>query len=90
MKQTANTAVSLKKSLKSRLVYVAVAAAVLTQGFALGGNADTQASSGKIAWLESSMMPKSTQTIKPAPATWSSRLNVRLEARWGTEGRYMV
>ena len=27
---------------------------------------------------------------RPAPVTWSSRFNVRWEARWSTENKYMV
>lgn len=44
-----------------------------------------------ITWLESSMIPKiGPKMQRSAPATWSSRSNVRWEARWGSESRYMV
>ncbi len=29
-------------------------------------------------------------SLKAAPATWSSRSNVRWNARWSSEGRYLV
>ena len=29
-------------------------------------------------------------SIKAAPTTWSSRSNVRWNARWASEGRYLV
>ena len=40
---------------------------------------------------EFSVLPKAGPTWqRPAPLTWSSRLNVRLEARWGADGRYIA
>jgi hypothetical protein len=37
-----------------------------------------------------SVMPKGPQWTRPAPTTWSSRANVRWQARWGGDGRYMA
>jgi hypothetical protein len=41
--------------------------------------------------LEASMLRSAgPQLQRSAPVTWSSRFNVRMEARWGVELRYMV
>ncbi len=37
-----------------------------------------------------SVMQRGPKVQKPAPTTWSSRLNVRWEARFGGEGRYIA
>lgn len=37
-----------------------------------------------------SAMPKGPSWQRPAPTTWSSKPNVRWEARFGLEGRYIA
>jgi hypothetical protein len=57
----------------------------------VGGGQPTVRTQGAVASFEASAMPKARPTWqRPAPATWSSRFNVRWEARWGSEGKYMV
>lgn len=45
----------------------------------------------QIVSFEASAGPRPAPVLqRSAPATWSSRSNVRWEARWGGEARYMV
>jgi len=54
------------------------------------GSSAKEASS-TYAWIEASAMPKVGPTWqRAAPVSWSSRFNVRWEARWSSENKYMV
>jgi hypothetical protein len=69
--------------------FVALVAAVgVAGGSQAKGRIESQPA---LASFEASVMPKARPTWqRPAPATWSSRFNVRWEARWSSEGKYMV
>ncbi len=82
---------SLQKNVARVLLAVCFVSSAALVGLAGKQSGGAVAVGGKIASIEASMMParlKSGQ--KPAPVTWSSRFNVRWEARWGGEGKYMV
>jgi hypothetical protein len=69
-------------------LFVASVALVTVAGAPKVGSAETTHCH---AGVEASLMPfrmKSGQ--KPAPVTWSARFNIRWEARWSGEGKYMV
>jgi hypothetical protein len=73
---------------------IAVTACSFVAAVALGdsqGTSSVAAGSPAYASLEASLLPARPKTWqRPAPVTWSSRFNVRWEARWSGEGKYMV
>jgi len=66
-----------------------VAAVVFVSG--AGGAKSEVGTQGIVSSFEVSILPKQRPTWqRPAPVTWSSRFNVRWEARWSSEGKYMA
>lgn len=77
----------------SKIVQVSLCSALLvTTAFTHGDNTAVPAVADVRSFAaEFSVLPKAGPTWqRPAPLTWSSRLNVRLEARWGSDGRYIA
>ncbi len=67
--------------------FVAVTASVMAN---VGSKSETCAGA-VVSSFEVSILPKPRPTWqRPAPVTWSSRFNVRWEARWSNEGKYMA
>ena len=76
------------KKIQVGLCGVLMALSGLANGVSAEGR-ETIAAQSLVA--EFSVFPKAGPTWqRPAPLTWSSRLNVRLEARWGSDGRYIA
>jgi hypothetical protein len=85
--------VTSKNSSKAKVVQALLAGAiiaVIATASATTGQTEVQAPA-QYASLEASMMPARAKSWqRPAPVTWSSRSNVRWEARWGSDAKYMV
>lgn len=70
---------------------VFIASAAMATAWNAGMCRVQSGSSPRIAQLEVTVLPKVGPTWqRPSPATWSSRFNVRWEARFSSESRYMV
>ena len=69
----------------------AVFAGPLVTPIAAGSVQTTDAVTQSVVSIEASVLtPVRPSWQRPAPLTWSSRFNVRWEARWSSEGKYMV
>ena len=85
---------SFLSSKLARVIAVGAVAATGVMGVRMSGSSDVSWQAQEpvaVASFEASLMPKVGPTWqRPAPLTWSSRFNVRWEARWSNEGKYMV
>jgi hypothetical protein len=69
---------------------VGFVAAIASVSSAAGAKSEIRAQA-IVSSFEVSILPKPRPTWqRPAPVTWSSRFNVRWEARWSSEGKYMA
>lgn len=76
-----------KNSIRVALAFALFAVTQVTGGQMTEETASVIAASGSEMTAVPMVRPS---WQRPAPATWSSRFNVRWEARWGSEGKYMV
>ena len=75
-----------------RTVFAGVVVAMLATASAWTARGTEYAPAGQyVSLIEASIVPKVGPTWqRPSPATWSSRFNVRWEARFTDQGKYMV
>lgn len=83
-----------KASLNSIRLIPLLAAVIVSMGAVVSMGAEVKSEKsveGAKVSYEISNMPKArSMWQRPAPMTWSSRFNVRWEARWTETGKYMV
>lgn len=73
----------------SRLSLALVAIALVSLSNS-GSSSPRSEGSAREAHADLVAMPKGPTWQRPAPATWSSRANVRWEARFGQDSRYIA